>query len=65
MRYSAMFAYYSKSIPKFLKKIQPFVKANRFPLGKKAVKAFNTLKSGLCKATIWVINENIPFSVRL
>ena len=54
-------AYYAKWIPEFSDKIQPWVKADKFPMGEKALKAFNMLKSELCKATLWAIVENLPF----
>ena len=59
-RNRGMFAYYAEWIPEFSDKIQPLVKADRFSLGKKALKAFNMLKSELCKATLWSIVKNLP-----
>ena len=58
-RIRGMFAYYAKWIPDFSDKILPLVKANKFPLGEKALKAFNMQKYGLCKATLWAIVGNL------
>ena len=62
-RVRGMFAYYAKWIPEFSDKIQPLVTADRFPLGEKAQQAFNTLKSELCEATLWTIDENLPLQL--
>lgn len=62
-RIRGMFAYYAKWIPEFSEKIQPLVKADRFPLEEKALKAFNTLKSELCRATLWAIDENLTLQL--
>ncbi len=52
-----MFAYYGKWTPEFSDKIQPLVKVDKFPFGEKAL---NTLKSEVCKVTLWAIVENLP-----
>ena len=62
-RIRGMFAYYAKWIPEFSDKIKPLVKAEKFPLGEKALKAFNTLKSEQCKVTLWAIVENLPLQL--
>ena len=62
-RIREMFAYYTKWIPEFSDKLQPLVKADKFPLKEKALYAFNTLKSELCKATLWTIVENLPLQL--
>lgn len=62
-RIRRMFAYYAKWIPEFSEKIQPLVKVDRFPLEEKALKAFNTLKSELCRVILWAIDENLPLQL--
>lgn len=62
-RIRGMFAYYAKWIPEFSEKIQPLVKVDRFPLEEKALKAFNTLKSELCRVILWAIDENLPLQL--
>ena len=62
-RIKVMFAYYAKWIPEFSDKIQSIVKVDKFPLGEKVLKAFNTLKSELCKDTLWAIVENLPLQL--
>lgn len=39
------------------------MKAARFPLEEKALKAFNTLKLELCRATLWDIDKNLPLQL--
>ena len=62
-RIRGMFAYYAKWIPEFSNKIQPIVKADKFPSGKKTLKPFNTLKSEQCKVTLWAIDENLTLQL--
>ena len=62
-RINGMFTYYGKWTPEFSDKIRPLVKADKYPLEEKALKAFNTLKSKLCKATLWAIVGNLPLQL--
>ena len=62
-RIRGMFAYYAKWIPDFSDKIQPLVKTTVFPISNEAEEAFRALKEDLCKASLWAIDEELPFLV--
>ena len=59
-RVIGMFAYFSKFIPKFSDRINPLVKASKFPLTSEEISAFNVLKDVLAFASLGHIDENIP-----
>ena len=60
-RVIGMFAYFSKFIPKFSDRINPLVKASKFPLSPEEVTAFKVLKDALVYASLGHIDEDIPF----
>ena len=47
-----LFAHYAKWIPNFSEKIQPLSKALTYPLCKKAIDSFNTLKGDMESAAV-------------
>ena len=58
-----LFAYYAKWIPNFSDKIQPLINTKTFPLNETALTAFNLLKKQLADATLYSVDENLPFVV--
>ena len=58
-----MFAYYAKWIPNFSDKIQALVNTKNFPLSETALAAFNLLKKELMDATLYSVDESLPFVV--
>ena len=58
-----MFAYYAKWIPNFSDKIRPLTQATTIPLDNAALSAFNILKKELESATLYSIDESLPFVV--
>ncbi|XP_077969875.1 uncharacterized protein LOC144424417 [Styela clava] len=58
-----LFAYYSKWISKFSKKLKPLSTNTSFPLKGKALSSFNQLKADLLKACLWCIYEDEPFVI--
>ena len=57
-RTNGLFAYYSRWITQFSKKVGPLLQATKFPLTDDALISFETLKSELFKASLGVIREN-------
>ena len=58
-----MFAYYAKWFPNISDNIQPLVNTKNFALIETARAAFNLLKKELMDATIYSVDENLPFLV--
>lgn len=54
-----MSAYYEKWIIELWDKLQPFVQVNWFPLNEEV---FQSIKSYLCKATLWAIDVDCDAS---
>lgn len=58
-----MFAHHCRWIPTFSEKIRPLLAKGPFPLPEGAVKAFNSLKADVAKASLAAIEDSIPFRV--
>ena len=58
-----MFAYYAKWISDFSDKITALTNANFFPLSPSPSAAFNTLKKELERASLYPIDEFLPFVI--
>nr|XP_039268300.1 uncharacterized protein LOC120343231 [Styela clava] len=58
-----LFAYYSKWISKFSKKLKPLSTNTSFPLKGKALSSFNQLKADLLKTCLGCIYEDEPFVI--
>lgn len=61
-RLKGLFAYYSKWVPNFSKKIQTLTNPD-FPLQPNALKAIQDLKKDIVKASLNNIDESLPFEV--
>ena len=58
-----MFAYYARWIENFSTKIAPLTEIETFPVTKKEVSSFETLRSNLSSACLHYINDEEPFTV--
>lgn len=61
-RLVGLFAYYSRWIPRFSKRIRPLINAS-FPLTRDALEAIQDLKDSISGAVRASIDEKLPFSV--
>ena len=62
-RVNGLFAYFSERIDDFSEKASPLLKSSSFSLTNKDIKAFQLLKSDSSKASLFSINDNLPFEV--
>ncbi|KAG8171471.1 hypothetical protein JTE90_008885 [Oedothorax gibbosus] len=58
-----MFAHHCRWIPGFSDKKRPLLDTKNFPLSEAAVKAIESIKADISKASLSAVEDNIPFRV--